>query len=84
MLFGNNTNDCDSSNMDQQRHRLMMASGSTTQQPTTPAGIASVPPSQTSSSLATGGEEAHRCDMCGKTFAVPARLTRHYRTHTGN
>ncbi len=29
------------------------------------------------------GEEAHRCDMCGKTFAVPARLTRHYRTHTG-
>lgn len=31
----------------------------------------------------TGGEEAHRCDMCGKTFAVPARLTRHYRTHTG-
>lgn len=31
----------------------------------------------------TSTEEAHRCDMCGKTFAVPARLTRHYRTHTG-
>ena len=24
------------------------------------------------------------CDICGKTFAVPARLTRHYRTHTGS
>ena len=33
------------------------------------------------SSVAT--EEPHRCDICGKTFAVPARLTRHYRTHTG-
>lgn len=30
-----------------------------------------------------GADEAHKCDMCGKTFAVPARLTRHYRTHTG-
>lgn len=28
-------------------------------------------------------DEPHRCDICGKTFAVPARLTRHYRTHTG-
>ena len=28
-------------------------------------------------------EEVHRCDICAKTFAVPARLTRHYRTHTG-
>lgn len=26
---------------------------------------------------------AHKCDICGKTFAAPARLTRHYRTHTG-
>merc|ERR1711892_790694 len=24
-----------------------------------------------------------RCDVCGKCFSVPARLTRHYRTHTG-
>ncbi|XP_011265007.1 zinc finger protein 835 [Camponotus floridanus] len=29
------------------------------------------------------GEDPYRCDKCGKTFAVPARLTRHYRTHTG-
>ncbi|XP_047987181.1 zinc finger protein 62-like [Leguminivora glycinivorella] len=27
--------------------------------------------------------DAHRCDVCQKTFAVPARLQRHYRTHTG-
>jgi len=24
-----------------------------------------------------------RCDVCGKCFSVPARLARHYRTHTG-
>ncbi|PBC28490.1 Krueppelous protein [Apis cerana cerana] len=29
------------------------------------------------------GEDPYRCNICGKTFAVPARLTRHYRTHTG-
>lgn len=42
-------------------------------------------PATVTSAMATAGssEEAHRCDMCGKTFAVPARLTRHYRTHTG-
>ncbi|XP_012057028.1 PREDICTED: Krueppel homolog 1-like [Atta cephalotes] len=28
-------------------------------------------------------EDPYRCNICGKTFAVPARLTRHYRTHTG-
>lgn len=26
---------------------------------------------------------AYACNICGKSFAVPARLTRHYRTHTG-
>lgn len=29
------------------------------------------------------GEDPYRCNICSKTFAVPARLTRHYRTHTG-
>lgn len=28
-------------------------------------------------------EDQYRCNICSKTFAVPARLTRHYRTHTG-
>lgn len=28
-------------------------------------------------------EDPYRCNVCSKTFAVPARLTRHYRTHTG-
>ncbi|XP_066594523.1 Krueppel homolog 1-like [Prorops nasuta] len=29
------------------------------------------------------GEDPYRCNICSKTFTVPARLTRHYRTHTG-
>lgn len=28
-------------------------------------------------------DDPYRCNICAKTFAVPARLTRHYRTHTG-
>merc|ERR1711997_484231 len=28
-------------------------------------------------------ESPYRCDEGGKTFSVPARLSRHYRTHTG-
>lgn len=28
-------------------------------------------------------DDPYRCNICSKTFAVPARLTRHYRTHTG-
>ncbi|XP_065572491.1 zinc finger and BTB domain-containing protein 38-like isoform X2 [Artemia franciscana] len=25
----------------------------------------------------------YQCEICGKIFAIPARLTRHYRTHSG-
>lgn len=33
--------------------------------------------------LKDDGADPYRCNICSKTFAVPARLTRHYRTHTG-
>ncbi|CAD7086164.1 unnamed protein product [Hermetia illucens] len=29
------------------------------------------------------GSDPYQCNVCKKTFAVPARLIRHYRTHTG-
>ncbi|XP_067622033.1 Krueppel homolog 1 isoform X2 [Eurosta solidaginis] len=29
------------------------------------------------------GSDPYQCNVCQKTFAVPARLIRHYRTHTG-
>ena len=41
-------------------------------------------PSATAGPSAAHSDDSHRCDICGKTFAVPARLTRHYRTHTGS
>lgn len=31
----------------------------------------------------TSSADPYQCDVCKKTFAVPARLVRHYRTHTG-
>ncbi|XP_026469266.1 Krueppel homolog 1-like isoform X3 [Ctenocephalides felis] len=31
----------------------------------------------------TTSSDPYECDVCKKTFAVPARLVRHYRTHTG-
>lgn len=39
----------------------------------------------TSTMLNTNGasSDPYQCDVCKKTFAVPARLVRHYRTHTG-
>jgi hypothetical protein len=41
-------------------------------------------PSAMAGTSAAHSDDSHRCDICGKTFAVPARLTRHYRTHTGS
>lgn len=32
---------------------------------------------------ASASSDPYQCDVCKKTFAVPARLVRHYRTHTG-
>lgn len=32
---------------------------------------------------ASNSSDPYQCDVCKKTFAVPARLVRHYRTHTG-
>ncbi|XP_059472314.1 Krueppel homolog 1-like isoform X2 [Neocloeon triangulifer] len=37
----------------------------------------------TAPTSAAAGEDPYPCTICGKTFAVPARLTRHFRTHTG-
>ena len=52
---------------------------------TVPPVVAAKPTaSGTSTSSASTSDDPHRCDICGKTFAVPARLTRHYRTHTGS
>lgn len=34
-------------------------------------------------SAPTSSSDPYECDVCKKTFAVPARLVRHYRTHTG-
>ncbi|XP_030765511.1 Krueppel homolog 1-like isoform X2 [Sitophilus oryzae] len=36
-----------------------------------------------SGAVVTPAGDPYRCNICSKTFAVPARLTRHYRTHTG-
>lgn len=78
MLLFNN--DCD---MDQQRSRVNSNNNSASMIPPTGAVGPALPVSGATSSNGANAEEAHRCDMCGKTFAVPARLTRHYRTHTG-
>lgn len=37
----------------------------------------------TATTGATASADPYQCDVCKKTFAVPARLVRHYRTHTG-
>ncbi|KAF4531939.1 hypothetical protein B566_EDAN006631 [Ephemera danica] len=50
-----------------------------------PTSSAPSPPGDVSTSTSPAGaaEDPYPCTICGKTFAVPARLTRHFRTHTG-
>merc|ERR1719334_2149585 len=33
--------------------------------------------------LAVGTEPPYQCQVCFKVFAIPARLQRHHRVHTG-
>lgn len=33
--------------------------------------------------LMVGSEPPYECKICGKGFAIPARLQRHHRVHTG-
>lgn len=47
-------------------------------QSTTTAAVTSTMPNTNGTST-----DPYQCDVCKKTFAVPARLVRHYRTHTG-
>jgi uncharacterized Zn-finger protein len=55
--------------------------------PATPEPTSSAAVSSTGSApvpvAAAAGDDPYPCTICGKTFAVPARLTRHFRTHTG-
>lgn len=44
-----------------------------------PAGIPKTPTIKANGN----GSDPYQCNVCQKTFAVPARLIRHYRTHTG-
>ena len=55
----------------------MRSHGKTSRGSTSASSTTSTTPSPTSSS------DPYQCDVCKKTFAVPARLVRHYRTHTG-
>lgn len=43
------------------------------------------PPTQESrqEQMSVGGEPPYQCKVCGKGFAIPARLARHHRVHTG-
>lgn len=84
-----NNNDCDTGAPDkaslphhQQQFQMQQQAFLQPQQQQQRGGGSSIP-GQADNGSTTNNEEAHKCDMCGKTFAVPARLTRHYRTHTG-
>ncbi|XP_016962790.1 Krueppel homolog 1 isoform X1 [Drosophila biarmipes] len=47
-----------------------------------PVGIPKSPTIKPLANVAAGADP-YQCNICQKTFAVPARLIRHYRTHTG-
>ncbi|XP_037727942.1 Krueppel homolog 1 [Drosophila subpulchrella] len=47
-----------------------------------PVGIPKSPTIKPLDNVAAGADP-YQCNVCQKTFAVPARLIRHYRTHTG-
>lgn len=47
-----------------------------------PVGIPKSPTIKPLANVAAGADP-YQCNVCQKTFAVPARLIRHYRTHTG-
>ncbi|XP_017468695.1 PREDICTED: Krueppel homolog 1 [Rhagoletis zephyria] len=49
---------------------------------TTEAGVPTSIP-KTPDMAGVAGGDPYQCNVCQKTFAVPARLIRHYRTHTG-
>ncbi|XP_013113440.2 Krueppel homolog 1 [Stomoxys calcitrans] len=48
-----------------------------------PLGIPKTPQIKPNANAASNGGDPYQCNVCQKTFAVPARLIRHYRTHTG-
>uniref|UniRef100_A0A1A9V173 C2H2-type domain-containing protein n=1 Tax=Glossina austeni TaxID=7395 RepID=A0A1A9V173_GLOAU len=48
-----------------------------------PVGIPKQPHIKPNPNAAVTGGDPYQCNVCQKTFAVPARLIRHYRTHTG-
>jgi len=64
-----------------QNHMRSHAPASTVVLP--PAAEPTVSSTAPTPAVAAPGEDPYPCTICGKTFAVPARLTRHFRTHTG-
>ncbi|XP_055389376.1 Krueppel homolog 1-like [Condylostylus longicornis] len=51
--------------------------------PSGSSSTASLPTAIAQVSSTGAGSDPYQCNVCQKTFAVPARLIRHYRTHTG-
>jgi uncharacterized Zn-finger protein len=68
------------------RSHTISSTPSSTSQSVIPTSSVPSPPGNADVSTSTnagGTEDPYPCSICGKTFAVPARLTRHFRTHTG-